>query len=139
MRDEDGGGLTDVDIRDELITFVLAGHETTSSALTWCWYLLAQHPAAEARMHAELDAVLGDRAPGLDDETMAFFKKPLADGSMRPVMQSAIGRIGEQISCPTSTLHGPGVWLMRPPWRVRPASSAKSPGRSRRAVRATRP
>ena len=63
----DGGGLTDRQIRDEVVTIFLAGHETTASTLTWCWYLLAHHPEAQQRLHAELDAVLGDRPPGLDD------------------------------------------------------------------------
>ncbi len=66
-RDESGATLDDVDIRNELITFVLAGHETTASALTWAWYLLAQNPEAEARLHAELDDVLGERDATLDD------------------------------------------------------------------------
>ena len=61
--DGDGQGLTDRQIRDEVVTIFLAGHETTASALTWSWYLLAQHPEAERRLHAELDEVLGDRPP----------------------------------------------------------------------------
>jgi cytochrome P450 len=63
----DGQGLTDRQIRDEVVTILLAGHETTASALTWSWYLLAQHPEAQQRLHAELNAVLGDRSPGFDD------------------------------------------------------------------------
>jgi cytochrome P450 len=59
----DGQGLTDRQIRDEVVTIFLAGHETTASALTWSWDLLAQHPEAERRLHAELDEVLGDRPP----------------------------------------------------------------------------
>jgi cytochrome P450 len=83
VRDEDGGALTDLDIVNELITFVLAGHETTSSALTWCWYLLAKHPAVEARLHAELDAVLGDRAPGLDDVMKLRYTAQVFDEALR--------------------------------------------------------
>jgi cytochrome P450 len=63
----DGQGLTDRQIRDEVVTIFLAGHETTASALTWSWYLLAQHPEAERRLHAELDEVLGDRPPTPND------------------------------------------------------------------------
>jgi cytochrome P450 len=63
----DGQGLTDGQIRDEVVTVFLAGHETTASALTWSWYLLAQHPEAQQRLHAELDEVLDDRPPTLDD------------------------------------------------------------------------
>ena len=66
-RDETGAVLSDVDIRNELITFVLAGHETTSSALTWAWYLLGRHPNVEARFHSEVDAVLGGRTATMDD------------------------------------------------------------------------
>jgi cytochrome P450 len=68
-RDEegDGGGMTDRQVRDEAMTIFLAGHETTSVALTWTWYLLSQHPAVEGRLHAELDEVLDGRPPTIDD------------------------------------------------------------------------
>src|SRR5260370_9197708 len=65
-QDEDGSRMTDRQLRDEAITLFLAGHETTASTLSWTWWLLAQNPAVEAKLHAELDAVLGDRAPSLD-------------------------------------------------------------------------
>jgi len=54
--------MTDRQLRDEAITLFLAGHETTASTLSWTWWLLAQNPAVEAKLHAELDAVLADRA-----------------------------------------------------------------------------
>ena len=66
-RDEDGSRMTDKQLRDEAITLFLAGHETTASTLSWTWWLLAQNPAAEAKLHAELDAIVGDRAPSLED------------------------------------------------------------------------
>jgi cytochrome P450 len=66
-QDEDGSRMTDKQLRDEAITLFLAGHETTASTLSWTWWLLARNPAVEAKLHAELDAVLGDRAPSLDD------------------------------------------------------------------------
>jgi cytochrome P450 len=66
-QDEDGTRMTDKQLRDETITLFLAGHETTASTLSWAWWLLAQNPAVEAKLHAELDAVLGGRAPTLDD------------------------------------------------------------------------
>jgi cytochrome P450 len=65
-QDEDGSRMTDRQLRDETITLFLAGHETTACTLSWTWWLLAQNPAVEAKLHAELDAVLGDRAPSLD-------------------------------------------------------------------------
>jgi cytochrome P450 len=66
-RDEDGSGMSDRQLRDEVMTLVLAGHETTALALTWATYLLGHHPAAEARLHAELDQVLGGRLPTAAD------------------------------------------------------------------------
>ncbi len=66
-RDDDGSSMTDKQLRDEAITIFLAGHETTANALSWTWMLLAQNPAVETKLHAELDAVLHGRAPSLDD------------------------------------------------------------------------
>lgn len=66
-RDEDGSAMDDRQVRDEAMTLFLAGHETTANALAWSWYLLAGHPEAEARFHAEVDSVLGDRLPGAAD------------------------------------------------------------------------
>jgi cytochrome P450 len=67
-RDEDGqGGMTDPQVRDEALTLFLAGHETTSNALTWTWYLLSQNPAAEAAFHAEIDTALAGRLPSFED------------------------------------------------------------------------
>jgi cytochrome P450 len=65
--EDDGTHMTDRQVRDEAMTLFLAGHETTSIALTWAWYLLSQNPDAEARLHAELDAVLDGRAPTFED------------------------------------------------------------------------
>jgi cytochrome P450 len=66
-QDEDGSRMTDRQLRDEAMTIFLAGHETTANALSWSWLLLAQNPAAEAKLHAELDTVLAGRAPSLED------------------------------------------------------------------------
>jgi cytochrome P450 len=60
---ETGEGMSDRQIRDEILTIFLAGHETTANALSWTFYLLARHPEAEARLHEELDRVLGGRNP----------------------------------------------------------------------------
>jgi cytochrome P450 len=66
-RDDDGNSMSDQQLRDEVITLLLAGHETTALNLSWTWYLLAQHPEIEDKLHAELDAVLGGRAPTAAD------------------------------------------------------------------------
>jgi len=64
----DGGrGLTDLQVRDEAMTLLLAGHETTANALSWTWYLLSQSPEVEAQLHAEIDRVLDGRRPALAD------------------------------------------------------------------------
>src|SRR5215218_7780340 len=63
----DGSGLTDREMRDEVVTMFLAGHETTANALTWCWCLLADHAEAERELHRELAAVLAGRLPTAQD------------------------------------------------------------------------
>lgn len=65
--EDDGSGMNDRQLRDETMTLFMAGHETTANTLAWVWYLLAHHPEAESRLHAELDEVLGDRPPAFDD------------------------------------------------------------------------
>ncbi len=57
--EDDGGTMTDKQVRDEALTLFLAGHETTANAMTWTWYLLSQNREAEAKLHAELERVLG--------------------------------------------------------------------------------
>jgi cytochrome P450 len=83
VRDEDGQSLTDADIRNELITFVLAGHETTSSALTWAWYAIGRNPRIEARLHEELDRVLGERLPAMDDVPKLRYTAAIFDEALR--------------------------------------------------------
>jgi cytochrome P450 len=65
--DEDGTQMTTRQLRDETMTLFLAGHETTAQALAWTWYLLAENPAAEARLHEELRGVLNGRSPEPSD------------------------------------------------------------------------
>src|SRR5262249_30625098 len=61
--EDDGSSMTDRQIRDEAMTILLAGHETTANALTWTWYLLSLSPDVEAALHAEIDTVLRGRLP----------------------------------------------------------------------------
>jgi len=63
----DGGGMTDLQLRDEAMTIFLAGHETSANGLAWCWYLLAQHPEIEAKFHDEVDRTLEGRPARMDD------------------------------------------------------------------------
>jgi len=82
-QDEDGSRMTDRQLRDEVITLFLAGHETTALALSWTWWLLAQNPQAEAKLHAELDAVLAGRSPTLEDLPNLRYTDHVISESMR--------------------------------------------------------
>ena len=65
--EDDGGVMTDEQVRDEAMTIFLAGHETTANALTWLWYLVGSAPDVEAKLHAEIDRVLQGRLPTFAD------------------------------------------------------------------------
>ena len=83
-RDEDTGeSMTDEQLRVEVTTFLLAGQETTSLALTWTFYLLAQHAMVRERLEAELDAVLGGRPPAYEDLPNLPFTRRVIDEAMR--------------------------------------------------------
>jgi cytochrome P450 len=66
-QDTDGSSMTDRQLHDEVMTMLLAGHETTALALSWAWYLLATHPEAQAQLHDEVDRVLAGRWPSAAD------------------------------------------------------------------------
>lgn len=79
-RDEEGRAMNDLELRDEVATLFVAGHETTATALSWAWYLLAANPEAEARLHEEVDRVLGDRLPTFEDlSSLVYTRKVLAE------------------------------------------------------------
>lgn len=65
--EETGESMTDLQLRDEVVTMFIAGHETTASALAWTWFCLSTHPAVRERLWQELDGVLAGRAPTIDD------------------------------------------------------------------------
>jgi cytochrome P450 len=81
--EEDGGGMTDQQVRDEAMTIFLAGHETTANALTWTWYLLSTDPAVEAKLHAEVDRVLQGRLPVMGDLPALGYVERVVTESMR--------------------------------------------------------
>jgi cytochrome P450 len=82
-RDEEGGQMTDQQLRDEAMTLFLAGHETTALALSWTGYLLAQHPEAHGRLLEELRSVLGGRSPAAADLPRLEFTEQVVLESMR--------------------------------------------------------
>ncbi len=75
--------LSEREIRDELVTLVIAGHETVASALTWTLHLLAGSPAVQARLHAELDEVLAGREPGWADLAALRYTRAVLDEALR--------------------------------------------------------
>ena len=81
-KDEDGSSMSDRQVRDEAITMIFAGHETTANGLAWTFYLLSQHPEIDAKLKAEADAVLSGRVPALADlprlpYALAVFKESM--------------------------------------------------------------
>jgi len=82
-QDDDGSQMNDAQLRDEVMTLFLAGHETTALALSWSWYLLATHPEAEAKFHAEIDEVLQGRVPTVDDLRKLTYTEMIAKEAMR--------------------------------------------------------
>ncbi len=79
----DGKGMTDEQLRDECLTIILAGHETTANALSWTWMLLSQNPAAEETLHAEIDRVLAGKLPTLTNLPNLKYTEMVFAESMR--------------------------------------------------------
>jgi cytochrome P450 len=77
------GGLSEQQVRDELVTLVIAGHETVASSLAWTLQLLAEHPDVQDRVRAELSAALGDREPGWHDLPALPFTRRVVDEALR--------------------------------------------------------
>jgi cytochrome P450 len=83
-RDEETGeGMPDEQVRDEAVTMLLAGHETTASALAFAFHLLGANPAAQEELGAELDGVLGGRLPGADDVPRLRYTTAVLHDTMR--------------------------------------------------------
>lgn len=82
-RDADGNPLSDEQIRDEAITLLAAGHETTAVSLTYTTYLLAQHPGIEEQLVAELDSILDGERPTMDDSLELSYTERIVKESMR--------------------------------------------------------
>ena len=82
-RDAEGNPMSEQQLRDELRTLLLAGHETTAVALSWTWYLLAQHPDVEAKLQEELQMVLAGRPPRAEDLRQLRYTEMVLKESMR--------------------------------------------------------
>ncbi len=99
-RDEDGSGkgMTDTQVRDEVLTIFLAGYETVANALTWTWYLLSQNPDAAARMYAEVKQVLGDTTATVESFQRLKYTEMVFAESMR--LYPPAWAMGRQSTCP---------------------------------------
>jgi cytochrome P450 len=75
--------MSDIQLRDEAVTLLVAGHETTASALTWTLYMLSQYPEVGDRLQREVDEVLGDRKPTLEDLANLRYTRMVIDESLR--------------------------------------------------------
>ena len=80
---ETGRPMSDGELIDEILTLIVAGHETTASGLNWTWYLLSQHPAVEARLHAELDAAPVLAAPSLAQAEALTYTQQVINEALR--------------------------------------------------------
>lgn len=94
------GDMDDEQLRDEALTLMLAGHETTAVALGWALYLLAANPEVTKKLHAEIEAVLGDRAATADDVPKLKFAEAVIKESMR--LYSPAWAIGREATEPLS-------------------------------------
>jgi cytochrome P450 len=145
-RDEDGQPMSDEQIRAEALTLFGAGHETTATALTWTWYLLATHPEIYQRLRDEVDGVLTGRSPAYDDlarlpYTLRVLKEamrlyPPAYALSRVALRAVeIGghlvRAGETVFISPYTLHRRPSYFPNPtrfdPERFTPENEAKLP------------
>ena len=121
--------MTDDQLRDEAMTLFLAGHETTANTLAWAWYLLANHPEAEAKLHAELDQILGNRLPTVADlprlpytgmiitETLRIYPTVwmLGRESIEPVELGGYRLpVGLTVFMPQWTIHRDARWFDEP-------------------------
>lgn len=144
--ENDGQGLTDRQVHDEVLTVFLAGHETTASALTWSWWLLAQHPEAERLLHTEIDQVLGDRMPRLADLPSLPYANGIFSEALRLYPPAAIifrraledHRVGEYI-IPRGGIVMLSQYIMHRDPRFYPNPDVFDPSRWTPVARASRP
>jgi cytochrome P450 len=104
-------------VRNEVATLFMAGHETTANTLAWAWYLISQCPRVEARLHAELDAVLGGRSPALEDIPALPYTRAVIDETLR--LYPPVPLLAREATA-AETLRGrrvaPGSLIVVAPW-----------------------
>ena len=140
------GAFDDRAVRDEVMTLLLAGHETTALALTWAFHLLATHPDVERRLHAELDRVLGNRLPTAEDLEALTVTRGVVGESLRLFPPAwVIGRrVLEPLPLTDGTVLPAGTIAVLCPWvlhrdaRFWPDPGRVDPGRWAAEARAAR-
>ena len=125
----EANGMDDVTLRDNMATFLFAGHETTALALTYTWFLLGHHPDAQTRLHDELDEVLGDEPPTTADLSKLEYTKWIIEEALRlyppvwttfrePVEDVEVGGYtipkGSVVSMPQWIVHHDERWYDEP-------------------------
>ncbi len=118
-RDEDGSRMSDQQIRDEVLILFLAGHETTALAISWLFHELSQSPAVERRLHDELDRVLGDRDPTVDDLPKLAYVERVVHESLR--LHPPGWAIGREAIGPVDVAgrrFPAGSWFVMLPWTL---------------------
>lgn len=116
---DDGSRMTNQQVRDEVMTLFMAGHETTAVALSWTWYLLARHPDVDARLAEELRTVMGDRAPAASDLPELRYTEMVVNESLR--LYPPAYAVGRQAARPTEVAGhavAPGAIVILPTWVV---------------------
>lgn len=120
-RDPEGGeAMTPAEVRDQVVTIFLAGHETTSLALAWTFYVLSQRPEAEARLRAELETVLGGRAPTAADLPRLRYTRAVIEEAMRlyPPLASLFARQAVAADEICGHVVPPGRMVIVSPWII---------------------
>jgi cytochrome P450 len=118
-RDDEGRTMDERQLRDEVVTLFLAGHETTALALTWTLWLLGHHPGVEARLRAELGEVLGERDATVEDLARLRFTEAVIQESMRLYPPAwVIGREAEEEVEVGGFRVERGAQLIIPTWAV---------------------
>ena len=119
VRDDNGRPLSAAQIRDQLVTFIVAGHETVASALGWVWGLLAEHPQIAHRVATEADSVAGDRPITFDDYSRLPFTKAVVEETLRLyppawliTRQALVADVIDGVTVPQGALVIMSPWLL---------------------------
>jgi cytochrome P450 len=120
-RDKEDRPLKDEEIRDELMTLLLAGHETTANALTWTWFLLSQFRSVQERLTQEIHEVVGNRLPTAADVSRLRYTKMVWEESLRlyPPAWSLHTRVAHAADrLPSGAVLPPRAWVFISPWSL---------------------